>query len=82
MRLYWLLVIAAAVAAGVPTAVAGVAAAGDHYVLREIAVAVAAREGFVSMCACTEPVRTGIGAVCVEYGRPKWPITILNHTNK
>ena len=33
------------------------------------------------MCACTEPVRTGIGAVCVEYGRPKWPITILNHTH-
>ena len=31
------------------------------------------------MCACTEPVRTGIGAVCVEYGRPKWPITVLNH---
>ena len=33
------------------------------------------------MCACTEPVRTGIGAVCVEYGRPKWPITVLNHTD-
>ena len=33
------------------------------------------------MCACTEPVRTGIGAVCVEYGRPKWPLTILNHTH-
>ena len=33
------------------------------------------------MCACTEPVRTGIGAVCVEYGRPKWPITMLNHTD-
>ena len=32
------------------------------------------------MCACTEPVRIGIGAVCVEYGRPKWPITMLNHT--
>ena len=29
------------------------------------------------MRACTEPVRTGIGAVCVEYGRPKWPITML-----
>ena len=27
------------------------------------------------MCTCTEPVKTGIGAVCVEYGRPKWPIT-------
>ena len=40
-----------------------------------------AREGFVSMSACTEPVRTGIDAVCVEYGRPKWPITMLNHTN-
>ena len=33
------------------------------------------------MCACTEPVRTGIGAVCVEYGGPKWPITMLNHTH-
>ena len=33
------------------------------------------------MCACTEPVRTDIGAVCVEYGRPKWPITMLNHTD-
>ena len=40
-----------------------------------------AREGFVSMCACTEPVRTGIGAVRVEYGRPKCPITMLNHTH-
>ena len=37
-----------------------------------------AREGFVSMGACTEPVRTGIGAVCVECGRPKWAITMLN----
>ena len=34
------------------------------------------------MCAFTEPVRTDIGAVCVEYGRPKWPITMLNHTDK
>ena len=34
------------------------------------------------MCACTEPVRTGIGAVCVEYGRPKWPNSMLNHTIK
>ena len=34
------------------------------------------------MRASTEPVRTGIGAVCVEYGRPMWPITMLNHTNK
>ena len=40
-----------------------------------------AREGFVSMCACTEPVRTGIGAVCVEYGRLKWLFTMLNHTD-
>ena len=32
------------------------------------------------MCACTEPVRTGIGAVCVVYGRPKWLITMLNQT--
>ena len=37
-----------------------------------------AREGSVSMCACTEPVRTGIGAVRVEYGRPKW---LINQTN-
>ena len=34
------------------------------------------------MCACTEAVRTGIGAVCAACGRPKWPITMLNHTNK
>ena len=33
------------------------------------------------MYACAEPVRTGIGAACVEYGRPKWPITMLNHTH-
>ena len=33
------------------------------------------------MCACTEPVRTGIGAVCVEYGRSKWPIAMVNHTH-
>ena len=32
------------------------------------------------MCACTEPVRTGIGAVCVGYGRPKWPMTMFNQT--
>ena len=32
------------------------------------------------MYACTEPVRTGIGAVWVEYGRPIWPIAMLNHT--
>ena len=32
------------------------------------------------MSACTEPVRTGIGAVCVDYGRRKWPIAMLNHT--
>ena len=37
-----------------------------------------AREGFVSMCVCTEPVKTGIGAVCVEYGRPKW---LINQTH-
>ena len=30
------------------------------------------------MCTCTEPVRTGIGAVCVEHGC--LPITMLNHT--
>ena len=33
------------------------------------------------MCACVEPVGTAIGAVCVEYGRPKWSITMLNHTH-
>ena len=34
------------------------------------------------MCACTEPVRTGIGAVCVEYGGLKWPITMFeSHTH-
>ena len=33
------------------------------------------------MCACTKPVWTGISAVYVEYGRPKWPITMLNHTH-
>ena len=33
------------------------------------------------MCASIEPVRTGIGAVCVECGRPKWPITMLNYTH-
>ena len=31
------------------------------------------------MCACTEPVGTGIGAACVERGRPKWRITMLNY---
>ena len=44
-------------------------------------IAKPAREGFDSMCASTEPVRTGIGAVCVECGRPKWPITMLNYTH-
>ena len=34
------------------------------------------------MCVCTEPVRTGIGAVFVEYGRPKWPLKMLNDTEK
>ena len=34
------------------------------------------------MCACPEPVRTGIGAVCVEYGGLKWPITMFeSHTH-
>ena len=33
------------------------------------------------MCACIEPVWTGIGAVFVECGRPKWPITMLNYTH-
>ena len=30
------------------------------------------------MCACTEPVRTDIGAACVEYGRSKW---LINQTH-
>ena len=30
-----------------------------------------AREGFVIICAYTQPIGTGIGAVCVERGRPK-----------
>ena len=33
------------------------------------------------MGAYTEPVWPGIGAVRVEYGRPKWPITMFNHTH-
>ena len=40
-----------------------------------------AREGFGIICACTEPIGTGIGAVCVERGRLKWPITMLTDTN-
>ena len=40
-----------------------------------------AREGLVSMCTCTEPVRSGIAALCVECGRPEWPITMLNYTH-
>ena len=39
-----------------------------------------ARERFVNICACTERIGTGIGAVCVERGRPKWPTTMLNST--
>ena len=42
---------------------------------------VIAQVGLVNMCACVEPVGTAVGAVCVEYGRPKWPITMLNHTH-
>ena len=41
-----------------------------------------AREGFVVICACTEPIGAGIGAVCVERGRPKWPMTMLTDTKK
>ena len=33
------------------------------------------------MSACVEPFGTAIGAVCAEYGRSKWPITMLNHTH-
>ena len=40
-----------------------------------------APEGSISMCACTEPDKAGFGSVCVEYGRPEWPITVLNHTH-
>ena len=41
-----------------------------------------AREGLVVICACTEPIGAGIGAVCVERGRPKWTITMLTDTKK
>ena len=34
------------------------------------------------MCACTEPIGAGIGVVCVERGRPKWPSTKLTDTKK
>ena len=43
--------------------------------------AISARDGFVIICAWTEPNGAGIGAVCVERGRPKWPITMLTDTN-
>ena len=33
------------------------------------------------MFASAEPVKTGIGAVCVECGRPKWSITMLNYVD-
>ena len=39
-----------------------------------------AREGFVSVCACTEPAGTGIGAVCVERGGQTWPNKMMDHT--
>ena len=32
------------------------------------------KTGIGAVCVDTEPVKTGIGAVCVEYGRSKWPI--------
>ena len=41
-----------------------------------------AREGFVIICACTEPIGAGIGAVCVERGWPKWPNTMFTDTKK
>ena len=41
-----------------------------------------AREGFVTICACREPIGTGIGTVCVERGRPMRPITMLTDTDK
>ena len=41
-----------------------------------------AREGFVIICACTEPIEAGIGGVCVERGRPKWPTTMLTDADK
>ena len=39
-------------------------------------------EKVLLVCVCTEPVRTGIGAVCVEYGLLRRPITMLNHTDR
>ena len=41
-----------------------------------------AREGFVIICACTELVEADIDAVCVERGRPKWPITKSTDANR
>ena len=41
-----------------------------------------AREDFLLICACTESIGAGIGAVCVERGRPTWPITMLTDANQ
>ena len=41
-----------------------------------------AREGFVIIWACTKPIGAGMVSVCVERGRPKWPVTMLTDTKK
>ena len=38
------------------------------------------RRGFVIVSACTELIGTGISAVRIERGRPKWPVTMLTDT--
>ena len=40
------------------------------------------REGFVGMCARTDPNATGIGAVYFGRGGQTWPKRVLNFTHK
>ena len=39
------------------------------------------REELSVICACTEPVGTGVGTVYVECGGQTWPKTMLTYTN-
>ena len=41
-----------------------------------------ARKGFVISCGWTEPIGAGIGAVCVDRGRPVWRITMWTDAYK
>ena len=43
----------------------------DGSTISERLTATLAREGFVSIRACTEPIGTGIGGVYFQHGRPK-----------